>query len=95
MKLKFLILCTLSVIKKQKPLSIIFSNGIPKNKSDVFLMSQANWRIDCGLFATALATALAYGEQASKMRFVHKELRAHFVNCINKGAMSIKFFLRK
>ena len=45
--------------------------------------------VDCGLFAIAFATALAYGKQASKMRFVQEELRAHFVNCINKGAMSL------
>ena len=45
--------------------------------------------VDCGLFAIAFATALAYGKHASKMRFVQEELRAHFVNCINKGAMSL------
>ena len=31
--------------------------------------------VDCGLFAIAFATALAYGKQASKMRFVQEELR--------------------
>ena len=44
---------------------------------------------DCGLFVIVSATALAYGKQASKMRFVQEELRAHFVNCINKGVMSL------
>ena len=43
--------------------------------------------VDCGLFAIAFATA--YDKQASKMRFVQEELRAHFVNYINKGAMSL------
>ena len=46
--------------------------------------------VDCGLFAIAFATALAYyGKQASKMKFVQEELKAHFVNCINKGVMSL------
>ena len=40
---------------------------------------------DCSLFSIASPTVLAYGKQASKMRFVQEELRAHFVNCINKG----------
>ena len=44
---------------------------------------------DCGLFAIAFATALVYGKQASKMRFVQEQLRAHFINCTNKGVMSL------
>ena len=44
---------------------------------------------DCGLFAIAFATTLAYGKQASRMRFVQEELRAHFVNCLNKGIMAL------
>ena len=44
---------------------------------------------DCGLFAIAFATAIAFGKLPSKLKLVQHDLRAHLVNCFNKGKMSL------
>ena len=44
---------------------------------------------DCGLFAIAFATAIAFGKQPGKIKFVQEELRSHLVTCLNKGEMSL------
>ena len=40
---------------------------------------------DCGLFATAVAIAIASGLNPSKMNFRQEIMRAHLVNCFNKN----------
>jgi len=45
--------------------------------------------IDCGLFSIAFATAIAFGKQPGKLKFVQEELRSHLVTCLNKGEMSL------
>ena len=44
---------------------------------------------DCGLFAIAFATAIAFGKRPGKIKFVQEELRSHLVTCLNKGEMSL------
>ena len=44
---------------------------------------------DCGLFAIAFATAIAFGKQPGKLKFIQEELRGHSVTCLNKGGMSL------
>ena len=44
---------------------------------------------DCGLFAIAFATAIAFDKPPSKLKLVQQELRSHLVNCFNKGKMSL------
>ena len=44
---------------------------------------------DCGLFAIAFATAIAFGKQPGKLKFIQEELRGHLVTCLNKGGMSL------
>ena len=39
---------------------------------------------DCGLFAIAYATDLAYGNDPVSCRYKQKELRAHFLDCLKK-----------
>ena len=43
--------------------------------------------IDCGLFAIAIATGIAFG--ANSLKFYQKEMRAHLVKCFNDGVMSL------
>ena len=44
--------------------------------------------VDCGLFAIANATAIAFGKNPSKLCFKQEALRSHLVNCYNKNFMS-------
>ena len=43
---------------------------------------------DCGLFAVAFATALAFGQNPSRQNFKQEEMRSHLVNCFNKTYLS-------
>lgn len=38
---------------------------------------------DCGLFALAMATAIAFGKDPSKVTFCQESMRAHLVSCLN------------
>ena len=40
---------------------------------------------DCGLFAIAFATAVAYGINPSKLKLKQEAMRPHLINCFNKG----------
>ena len=43
---------------------------------------------DCGLFAIAFATAVAFGINPSQLKLKQEALRAHLVNCFNKKHLS-------
>ena len=43
---------------------------------------------DCGLFAIAFATAIAWGLQPSKQNFNQSAMRMHLVHCFNRKEMS-------
>ena len=42
---------------------------------------------DCGLFAIAYATALAFGQNPSKLRFRQESMRSHFVACLEEDKL--------
>ena len=44
---------------------------------------------DCGLFAIAMATAIAFGNNPSKQNFCQELMRAHLVDCLKKGQLSL------
>ena len=44
---------------------------------------------DCGLFAIAFATAIAFNKLPNKLKLVQQDLRSHLVSCFNKGMMSL------
>ena len=44
---------------------------------------------DCGLFAIAFATAIAFSKLPNKLKLVQQDLRSHLVSCFNKGRMSL------
>ena len=50
-------------------------------------VQQAN-NVDCGVFAIAFATALAFGEDPSKLRFDVSKMRTHLVECLKTKSMS-------
>ena len=44
---------------------------------------------DCGVFAVANATAIAFGKNPSKLKLQEDALRAHLVSCFNKKYISL------
>ena len=44
--------------------------------------------VDCGVFAIAFATALAFGQDPSKQRFEVTKMRAHLVECLKLKKMT-------
>ena len=44
---------------------------------------------DCGLFAIAMATTIAFGKNPSKVTFCQESMRAHLVSCLNKQNFSL------
>ena len=49
---------------------------------------------ECGLYAIAFATALACGNNPTNYIFDQKEMRQHFISCLEKGTISM-FSIRK
>ena len=49
---------------------------------------------ECGLYAIAFATALACGNNPTNYIFDQKEMRQHFISCLEKGTISM-FPIRK
>ena len=44
---------------------------------------------DCGLFAIAVITSLAFGEDPSTVSYDQYNLRRHLIDCITKGELSL------
>ena len=44
---------------------------------------------DCGLYAIAFATALAFGQNPSKLTFHQKSMQSHFVTCLEQESHSL------
>ena len=44
---------------------------------------------DCGLFAVAVATALAFGVDPTAVNFQQNEMRGHLSNCFQEGLMTV------
>ena len=44
---------------------------------------------DCGVFAIAFATAIAFGQNPSRQNFQQEKMRSHLVNCFNKTRLSV------
>lgn len=44
---------------------------------------------DCGVYAIAFATAIAFGQNPGRQNFKQEEMRAHLVNCFNKNQISV------
>ena len=44
---------------------------------------------DCGVYAIAFATAIAFDQNPSRQNFKQEDMRAHLVNCFNKNQISV------
>ena len=44
---------------------------------------------DCGLYAVAITTALAYGVDPVTMVFNHDDMRPFFIECFEKGELQL------
>ncbi len=42
---------------------------------------------DCGLYAIAISTAIAYGSDQQELIFIQSDMRAHLIDCIQKQSM--------
>ena len=51
-------------------------------------VQQQTSHVDCGVFAIAFATALAFGQDPSKLRFDVPKMRSHLVECLKLKKMS-------
>ena len=51
-------------------------------------VQQQTSHVDCGVFAIAFATALAFGQDPSKLRFDVPKMRPHLVECLKLKKMS-------
>ena len=51
-------------------------------------VQQQTSHVDCGVFAIAFATALAFGQDPSKLRFDVPKMRQHLVECLKSKKMS-------
>ena len=51
-------------------------------------VQQQTSNVDCGVFAIAFATALAFGQDPSKLRFDVPKMRQHLVECLKSKKMS-------
>ena len=45
--------------------------------------------VDCGLYAIAYSTAIAFGDNPCKLKFKQEALRSHLVNCFHVKEMSM------
>ena len=68
-----------SLVKtEQKVLKVKFSN--------VYMQTNGN---DCGLYAIANATALAFGRDPSKEQYIPSKLREHLLKCLEEKEMRL------
>ena len=52
--------------------------------SNVYMQTNGN---DCGLYAIANATALAFGRDPSKEQYIPSKLREHLIQCLENKEM--------
>jgi len=60
---------------------------LPIAKVKVAKSQKQKGKKDCGLFAIAYATALAYGCNLSKVKFCQESMRSHLVSCIEQDKL--------
>ena len=66
----------------------LFQVGSVKLKITVSQSQKQKGGTDCGIFAIAFATALAFGINLSKLQLKQESMRAHLINCFNKHRIS-------
>ncbi len=54
----------------------------------IFLLLMQSGSNDCGLFAVAFATAIAFGEDPTNIFFDQETMRGHLFKCYNNGFLS-------
>ena len=69
--------------------SNLFNVGDSLSVVMVQMQKQAANSNNCGLFSIAVATALAFDHDPSKLQFVESEMRNHLKTCFEEGAMSM------
>ena len=52
-------------------------------------MQQQDGGVDCGLFAIAFATELAYGNDPVQVSYVQSAMQDHLLLCLEQGEMKL------
>ena len=61
---------------------------LPEILVEIKGVQQQTNSVDCGLFAIAFATSLAFGEDPANVTYDSKKLRMHLIKCLNKKQMT-------
>lgn len=81
-----------TVMKRQihyfKFISNLFQCGSDKLSIKVAHSQKQRGSSDCGLFAIAFATAIAFGISPMKLKLRQEAVRAHLVHCFDKNHLS-------
>ena len=73
-------------------------NKIPENKFSLKIThytvtisrsQKQKGNVDCGLFAIATTTALAFGKNPSKLQFIQEAMRLHLISSFTQKLMSM------
>ena len=87
--LEFMIHCILKLVRMFRPVSVRFSPV--KGSVHSNLHSKTGWQKDCGLFAMAVCTFLAFGRDPSTLATHHFDLtgfRSHLIFCLENYCIS-------
>ena len=66
-------------------------NYLPKN-TKIKLVGTSQKQIgdrDCGVFAIAFCTSLAFGKDPAKQKFIQERARSHLVTCFKNNKLSV------
>ena len=69
--------------------SNLFNVGDNLSVVMVPMQKQAAYSNNCGLFSIAVATALAFECDPSKLEFIESEMHNHLKTCFEEGTMSM------
>ena len=58
-------------------------------QSEIKIMQRQGGGDDCGLFAIAIATALAFGVDPAELTFQQDTMRARVLKCFEEGLMTL------
>ena len=78
-----------TVIKKQQTINNLFHLSTGKLTIMVAHCQRQKGGADCGLFAIAFTTAIAFGVDPSRLKLKQESMRAHLINCFNKNHLSL------
>ena len=65
----------------------VISNLFGTTSTKMIAVQRQRGGVDCGLFAIAMATAIAFGIDPASQEFNQREMRTHLVKCFDEKVM--------